>query len=74
MPKTNHSRNFIDTRDYSIDGMITRNCEIGAMGHNFTNGKHGAAKNRKGCKKYVISRKRFHDKAVLQKFDTEKEY
>lgn len=67
MSKTNHKRNFKDTRDYSVTG-INRYNKKGLTGSNndFVNGKHGAAKNRKGLKKFIISRKRFNNKMNLR--------
>lgn len=48
MPKMNHNRNFSDERDYS--------CPPG----DWCRGKHGAAKNERGQKKFRRSRQRFH--------------
>jgi hypothetical protein len=57
MPKTNHERNFKDTRDYATPP------------GNFTRGKHGAAQNRRGAKKFTNSRNRFHENMNLRKYD-----
>lgn len=68
MPKTNHNRNFIDCRNYSVNE-INRWSKQGltARGFDWTNGKRGAARARRGLKKYVKSRKRFADKMNLLK-------
>lgn len=55
MPKTNHSRDFVDERDYTVPP------------GDWTNGKHGAARNKRGAKKYIISRKRFAENQETKK-------
>jgi len=61
MPKTNHRRGFKDEKDYSTPP------------GDFTNGKHGAANNRRGAKKFANSRTRFHENSALRAFDPEVE-
>lgn len=54
MPKTNHNRNFVDERDYSVPP------------GDWTCGKHGAARNKRGLKKYKNSRARFKQNQQLK--------
>lgn len=61
MSKTNHQRNFVDTKDYSVPP------------GDHVNGKHGAAKKRKGYKKFLNSRNRFHQNSIIQKLSDEDE-
>ena len=46
MPKTNHKRNFVDSRNYNVDE-INRWSKSGltASGNDFVCGKYGAARN-----------------------------
>lgn len=53
MPKTNHERGFSDKRDYTVPP------------GDHCRGKHGAAKKRRGEKKFRRSRQRFHQNAQL---------
>lgn len=78
--KTNHQRNFKDKRDsravfneYTVfseavslhlaDKSISANVCCG----DHTNGKRGIAKDRKGAKKFINSRVRFHENMALKK-------
>lgn len=78
--KTNHQRNFKDKRasrsvfsNYTVfsesvslhlaDKSISANVCCG----DHTNGKRGIAKDRKGAKKFINSRFRFHENMALKK-------
>lgn len=77
--KTNHQRGFKDsrgpkqvfgkyytfsnTRINPISGVAVGACSTCG---DHTNGKHGIAKDRKGAKKYINSRSRFHENAALK--------
>lgn len=78
--KTNHQRNFKDTRDgntvfkdYIVfsglnklqlsDRIVSAVVTCG----DHTNGKRGIAKDRRGAKKYIRSRTRFHENAATKK-------
>lgn len=79
--KTNHARGFKDERSsravfgrylygYSRKTVIGDTIfTIGACAttDDHTNGKHGIARDRRGAKKFVHSRTRFHAKAAIQK-------
>jgi hypothetical protein len=53
--KVNHQRGFADERDYS--------CPPGC----WVRGKHGAAKNKRGRKKFLRTRKRIRENLALRK-------
>lgn len=55
MPKTNHERGFVDERDYRTPP------------GDFCRGKHGAAKDKRGEKKFRRSRLRFHQNQETMK-------
>jgi len=78
--KTNHKRGFKDTKSpravfsrYIVFGQCVklelsdRNVAAHTTCGDHTNGKRGIAKDRRGAKKYIRSRSRFHEKAALQK-------
>lgn len=77
--KTNHRRNFVDTyHDYSAGPMRIRNpavrCEISGVavqpkhiGFDFSNGHRGKAKSKRGMKKFVRTRVRFHENTATKK-------
>lgn len=78
--KTNHQRNFKecynDTRAKLIRTRTTLaiDCKIANHtvspkhpGYEFSNGRRGKSKARKGMKKYAHSRLRFHDNAATKK-------
>ena len=88
--KTNHQRNFKDTRDpravfknYYVGGswvmseLADRFIAAGATSGDHTNGKRGIAKDRRGAKKFVHSRTRFHEnvalKQICKKLDSEED-
>lgn len=77
--KTNHQRGFKDTRssravfaDYDVFSesrhlpLSDRTVSAVVNCSEHTNGKRGIAKDRKGAKKYMNSRTRFHENAALQ--------
>jgi hypothetical protein len=75
--KTNHQRNFRETRTgnehhakyvtVSIWEVVNdRIISASAFAGDHTNGKHGIAKDKRGAKKFVISRRRFHLKNELR--------
>jgi hypothetical protein len=78
--KTNHKRGFKDTKApravfsrYIVFGQCVklelsgRSVAASVTCGDHTNGKRGIAKDRRGAKKYIHSRSRFHEKAALQK-------
>lgn len=78
--KTNHQRNFKDTRDsrkvyndYIVFGNTRKNpvsdtsVGAGTTCGDHTNGKRGIAKDRRGAKKFINSRSRFHENAATKK-------
>lgn len=82
--KTNHQRNFKDTRDpravynsYTVGGshqfleLSDRFVAASATCGDHTNGKRGIAKDLRGAKKYVNSRTRFHENGALKKIVNE---
>lgn len=77
--KTNHQRQFKDARDsrkvfskYLVFGetrqlpLSGRAVGAGVTSGDHTNGKRGIAKDRRGAKKYLNSRTRFHENKALQ--------
>lgn len=75
--KTNHQRNFRDSRaprqvyaKYFVGGnsvyseMADRIISACATSGDHTNGKRGIAKDKRGAKKFVNSRTRFHENAA----------
>lgn len=84
--KTNHQRGFKDTRNsravystYWVFGNTRKNpisdTAVGACATcgDHTNGKRGIAKDRKGAKKFINSRSRFHENGALQQLIKELE-
>lgn len=78
--KTNHQRNFRDKRaprqvfaKYFVFGQTRVNpisgvaVGAGATSGDHTNGKRGIAKDRRGAKKFINSRSRFHENAATKK-------
>lgn len=72
--KTNHRRNFKAKphRDQSMFGIIKKaniadKVFSGCIGNDFTNGHRGAAKSKRGAKKFVRTRIRFHDNNETKK-------
>lgn len=78
--KTNHQRNFRENTDpnyvfckyiaYSARvrlAMSDRIVSAGVTVSGHTNGKRGIAKDRRGAKKYINSRARFHENAALKR-------
>jgi hypothetical protein len=76
--KTNHRRNFKETRDpngvfarYIVGGnsrrleLSDREVSAYATCTSHTNGKRGIARDKRGAKKYVSSRARFHERQAL---------
>lgn len=81
--KTNHKRGFKDTKApravfsrYIVFGQCVklelsdRNVAAHVTCGDHTNGKRGIAKDRRGAKKYIHSRSRFHENMALQKMVT----
>lgn len=82
--KTNHQRNFKDTRDsrsvynnYVVFQSLTKLqlsdkiISAGVTCGDHTNGKRGIARDRKGAKKYIRSRTRFHENAATKRIISE---
>lgn len=78
--KTNHQRNFCDQRssravfESYVVFSDSRRLELSdkvvsasATSGDHTNGKRGIARDRKGAKKFLNSRQRFHENAALKK-------
>jgi len=78
--KTNHSRGFKDNKDprsvfntyavYSANKSLElsdKSIRVFVSCGDHTNGKRGIAKDRRGAKKYMNSRTRFHENAAVQK-------
>lgn len=78
--KTNHQRNFRENTDpnavlgkyiaYSARlrlPMSDRIVSAGVTASDHTNGKRGIAKDRRGAKKFINSRARFHENAALKR-------
>lgn len=78
--KTNHLRRFKETKDpnaifstYFVFGasrvlaLSDRSVRACTTCGDHTNGKRGIAKDRRGAKKYINSRARFHENMALQK-------
>lgn len=78
--KTNHQRNFRENTDpnavlhkyivYSARVRLTLSDRFvcaGVTGSDHTNGKRGIAKDRRGAKKFINSRARFHENAALKR-------
>lgn len=74
--KTNHRRKYVDP-GYGYNGYIIGSFRgktplsdhhVGACATcgDHSNGKHGIAKDRKGAKKFVASRTRFHENQALK--------
>jgi hypothetical protein len=71
--KTNHRRGFKAKRPKKSGGFHTVKASkladkvIGAsIGYDFTDGNRGMAKAKRGAKKFVRSRVRFHEKAATR--------
>lgn len=84
--KTNHQRGFKDTRNpravyshyYVGGGELTKlplsDRMVGAKSvtcGDHTNAKRGIAKDRRGAKKYVVTRTRFHENAATRRLAQE---
>lgn len=76
--KTNHKRSFVAKKDPKACeikakgyGNRLKLCDrivgASAMAGDSTRGKHGIAQKRRGAKKFVNSRTRFHENAALKK-------
>lgn len=77
--KTNHQRGFKSNKDpravYSryfvhSDKRVLENGHVicaGVTSGDHTNGKRGIAKDRRGAKKFINSRVRFHENAILKR-------
>jgi hypothetical protein len=72
--KTNHKRGFVASRhrDQAMTGASAAStfadvCFGYWVQNDFTNGNRGMAKEKRGGKKYVRSRIRFHEKAVTKR-------
>lgn len=72
--KTNHRRGFTAKRSKKSGGFHTvkksalSDRAIGAsIGYDFTDGNRGMAKAKRGAKKFVRSRTRFHEKAATKR-------
>lgn len=78
--KTNHQRNFKETRDpravyqrYYAGGNVRllelsdREVWACATCGDHANGKRGIARDKRGAKKYVSSRARFHERQALKR-------
>lgn len=78
--KTNHQRNFKDTRDSRsvYNNYVVFECLVkmqlsdhivsaGVNCGDHTNGKRGIARDRRGAKKYIRSRTRFHENAATKR-------
>lgn len=82
--KTNHQRNFIAdidlkacdirSRDYNkVSTLSDRSIGATATAGDSTCGKHGISQKRRGAKKYVRSRIRFHENSTVKKELTNRE-
>jgi len=78
--KTNHQRGFVEEKrpdkGFSQGVKLTLSDRIVGAGStppswDHTNGKRGAAKDRKGAKKFIRTRTRFHENAALRKLAKE---
>lgn len=78
--KTNHQRGYKEKRDpnvvFSRYTVFSESVKLDLSGRSVnahvtcgdhTNGKRGIAKDRRGAKKFLHSRGRFHEKMALQK-------
>lgn len=72
--KTNHRRGFTAKRPKKSGGFYVVKASkladkvIGAsIGYDFTDGNRGMAKAKRGAKKFVRSRVRFHEKAATKR-------
>lgn len=78
--KTNHKRGFKDDKDpravysrYIVFGQCVslplsdRSVSASVTCGDHTNGKRGIARDRRGAKKYISSRSRFHENAALKR-------
>jgi hypothetical protein len=72
--KTNHRRNFKAKRhrdssmmQFSSKAQLADVAPSASIGNDFTNGNRGMAKDKRGAKKYVRSRVRFHDNMATKK-------
>lgn len=78
--KTNHNRNFKENRDpnavfnsYNVFGQTVqltlsdRAVGAGVSCGDHVNGKRGIAKDRRGAKKFINSRSRFHEGMALNR-------
>jgi hypothetical protein len=82
--KTNHQRRFVAYKDPRACEIETRGYgnflplsdrTVGAIASagDSTNGKHGIAQKRRGAKKFVRSRTRFHENSAVRKLITEED-
>ncbi len=73
--KTNHRRGFVAKTHRNSGGFATgsiapisqRSIGSRSIGRDFTNGHRGMAKAKRGAKKFVRSRTRFHDNTATRK-------
>lgn len=79
--KTNHKRKFKDNKDprmvynngYIVFAQVVtlplsgRSVAAGTTCGDHTNGKRGIAKDRRGAKKFIRSRSRFHENAAVKR-------
>ena len=71
--KTNHQRGF-RAKSHSDNAMfmtvrvdpLSDTSHAASIGNDFSNGRRGEAKAKRGAKKYVTSRTRFHQKATVR--------
>ena len=59
---------FVGTGDTPLSGKTIR---ASSTSGDHTNGKHGIAKDRRGAKKFIRTRTRFHENAATRKLLTE---
>ncbi len=73
--KTNHRRGFV-AKNHTDSAMFAtsatapisgKKISSEGIGNDFTNGNRGMAKSKRGAKKFVRSRTRFHDNAATKK-------
>jgi hypothetical protein len=82
--KTNHQRGFKEDRDPNVVfnrytvfgetvtlGLSDRSVSAHVTCGDHTNGKRGIAKDRRGAKKFLNSRSRFHENAALRRIVSE---
>lgn len=79
--KTNHRRGFVAKKhtdsamfSTSAKALVADKSIYASIGNDFTKGNRGMAKAKRGAKKFVRSRVRFHDKAATRKMAQEVEH